>query len=121
MVAFPTNIHYLDAATFTEKFEDVALPPAEMEGGYSITRPRFTRAPRRTFTFKFVEMRDADKAILSTFWATVRGRSNIFQWTHPVSHEVINVRFGEMSMQFSRIGFGALNLWESDTVVITEV
>lgn len=121
MVDFPTNINYLDAASFEESYEDVALPPANMEGGYQVTRPRFTRSPRRTFSWQYVEMRDADKLVLVDFWKLVKGRSNSFSWIHPVSDEVITCRFGEMKMNFKRIGFGPLNLWESDTVVITEV
>ena len=121
MTDFPTNIRLFNAATFTEEHEDVAVKPSEMEGGYQISRPRFTRAPRRTWTFKFTAMRDADKLLLINHWKAVKGRSNIFRWIHPVDLNFINVRFGEMKMGFSRIGFGPLNLWESETVVLVEV
>ena len=59
--------------------------------------------------------------LLLDHWKDVKGRSNIFQWTHPISGEVVNVRYGEMRLKFKRIGFGTLNLWESDPVVLTEV
>lgn len=121
MSIYPANIRLLDAATFHEEFEDVALKPAEMEGGYVISRPRFTRAPRRTWSFAYVEMKDADKLLLENHWKLVKGRSNIFQWAHPISGDLINVRFGEMKMRFSRSGYGPINLWKSDTVVIVEV
>lgn len=121
MVDFPTNIHYLDAASFEVELEDTAITPAKMEGGYVVSRPRHTRAPRRTFRWKYVEMRDADKSALTSFWNQVRGRSAAFNWTHPISGEVIVCRFGEMTMKFKRIGFGPLNIWESDTIVLQEV
>lgn len=121
MVAFPTNIRYLDAASFSEEFEDVSIKPAEMEGGYVISRPHFTRPPRRTFSWKYTGMLDADKLALQNFWKLVKGRSNAFTWTHPTTGEVITCRFGEMTMKFSRIGFGPTNVWESDTIVIVEV
>lgn len=118
---FPENIKYLDAATFTEEYEDVAIKPGEMEGGYTLSRPRFTRAPRRTWTFKFVEMRDADKEALANHWKAVKGRSNMFQWRHPISGEIVQVRYGEMTMRFSRTGFGPLNVWQSDVIVLNEI
>lgn len=121
MTAFPDNIRLLDAATFEEEIEDVAIKSGEMEGGYQISRPRFTRAPRRTWSFRFTQMRDADKALLEGHWRAVKGRSNIFQWVHPISGATINVRYGEMRMKFKRIGFGPLNVWESDPIVLMEV
>lgn len=122
MPTFPDTIRVLDAASFEEEYENVSVPPGEMEGGYVITRPRFTRAPRRTWSFKYVEMRDADKEALEDFWKLVKGSSSAFDWTHPITNDVINVRFGfDMKMRFKRIGFGDLNIWESDTVILMEV
>lgn len=121
MTTYPANIRLLDAAAFTEEFEDVAMKSAEMEGGYSLSRPKFTRSPRRTWTFRYVEMRDADKLLLEDMWKAVKGRSNIFTWVHPISGASISCRFGDMKMRFSRSGYGPINLWQSDTVIITEV
>jgi hypothetical protein len=122
MVAYPNNINYLDATTFTSEQENVALPAAEMEGGYTITRPRFTRAARRTFSWQYREMRDADKAALESFWNQVKGSSAMFQWTHPISGEVISCRFQDgMKLKFKRIGFAHINVWDSETITIVEV
>lgn len=121
MPTYPTNIRILDAATFKESSEDVALSLNETDGGYAISRPKFTRRPRRTFSWRYVEMRDADKAALLAFWELVKGRSNAFNWQHPVSGTIYNVRFGDMEMSFSRAGYGPINLWQSDTIVIKEV
>lgn len=121
MITYPATIRLLNAATFTEEFEDVAMKPNEMDGGYQLTRARFTRAPRRTWTFNYVEMKDADKLALENVWKATKGRSAIFSWAHPISGELVNCRFGEMKMRFSRSGYGPINLWQSDTVIIVEV
>lgn len=122
MPTFPATIKRLDAATFEEEFENVAASGGEMDGGYVISRPRFTRAPRRTWNFRFVEMRDTDKKALEDFWKLVKGSSNGFDWQHPISKTTINVRFGpDMKLRFKRIGFGKINIWESDTVTLVEI
>ncbi len=122
MTAFPTNVKYLDAATFTETLENTSIAPAKMEGGYVISRPRHTRRPRRTWSFGFTMMKDADVAILQTFWDTVKGGSNSFTWVHPVSHSTITVRFSpEMTMKFNRIGAGPVNYWQTDAIILIEV
>lgn len=122
MPTYPATIRTLDAASFEEEFENVAVNGGEMEGGYVISRPRHTRTPRRTWSFRYVEMTDADKKLLEDFWKTVKGSSNSFSWTHPISKAVVTVRFGDgMKMKFKRIGFGFLNLWESETIVLSEV
>lgn len=121
MTDYPSDIKYLDAATFKQEMEDPAYEPAKMDGGYTLTRPRFTRSPRRTFSWRYVAMRDADRKKFEDFWKSVRGRSNAFNWRHPITGEVINVRFGEMKCIFSRAGFGPVNIWDSETIVVEEI
>lgn len=118
---FPGEIRVMDAASFEQGKEDPSVQPNDTDGGYLITRPRSTRRPRRNWRFKFVEMRDRDADGLERFWDAVMGRSNAFNWTHPQTGEVINVRFGEMKMNLRRIGFGHVNIWESDQIVLNEV
>lgn len=122
MTDFPV-VHYLDAATFSETQEDPAIQAAKMEGGYVLSRPRFTRRPRRMFSFNFDYMSDADKLTLQTFWNTVYGSSNMFNWTHPGTGEVINVRFdsGMQNIKYDRIGFGPTSYWKTGIVTLTEV
>lgn len=123
MTDFPANIRTLDAATFAQTSEDPAIQGGKMEGGYVLSRPRFTRRPRRTFAFEYVDMTDADMAALQGFWDQVRGSSNAFNWTHPATGQVINVRFDSAmgKIKFSREGYGPINRWKSDTIILTEV
>lgn len=122
MTTYPSTIKTLDAASFTESYENVAAKSGDMEGGYVISRPKFTRAPRRTWTFNYVEMSDAEKKKLSDFWILVKGSSAAFDWKHPISGLTINVRFAaDMKMNFKRIGFAGTNVWESETVQIEEI
>jgi hypothetical protein len=67
MAAYPTTITFLDAASFVASTEDPSIPPSDMAGGYSISRPRFTRTPRRSWSFKYVDMSDASKATFEAF------------------------------------------------------
>lgn len=122
MVAFPSDIRYFDATSFEEDHENPVLAGGELEGGYKATRPRFTRQPRRTFRWHYRAMRDPDVTTLRDFWRSHRGGSNMFQWTHPVSGEVINCRFhDQMRLNFKRTGVGPINLWDSNQIIIEEV
>lgn len=60
------------------------------EAGYVTTRPRFTRV-RQTIPVKMT-ISASDKVTLQAFDASVRG-SVIFNWTHPISSNVMQVRF----------------------------
>ena len=122
MTNYPTGIKYLDGLTFTQLQEDPAIAEAKMEGGYVLSRPRFTRRPRRTFSFDYVDMTDTSKTSLETFWNTVFGSANSFTWVHPITFENILVRFSkDTKMKFTRVGYGPINRWKSDTIVLTEV
>lgn len=108
--------------TFAESSEDPAIAASKMEGGYVISRPRFTRRPRRTFSFMYTDMNDTDKGTLYAFWNSMFGSSNAFSWTHPSSGEVINARFDPATkLKFSRMGYGPVNRWQTDTIVLAEV
>lgn len=122
MTTYPSSVRVLDALTFTEGHENPAIAEAKMEGGYVLSRPRFTRRPRRTFTFAYVDMTDTDKSTLATFWDTIRGSSAAFDWTHPATAEVINCRFSaDTKMKFSREGYGPTNRWRTETLSLVEV
>lgn len=125
MTDFPV-VQYLDASTFSETQEDPAISAAKMEGGYVLSRPRFTRRPRRTFTFNFDGMTDADKTTLQTFWNTVHGSSDMFNWTHPQTGEVILVRFdsamGNLKIDVSVAAPATMGShWKSGSIILTEV
>jgi len=64
-----------------------------MEAGYEKTRLRFTRA-RRNWKIEYKSMLNSDKEILYDFERQARnGVIDTFNWTHPTSGTVYNVRF----------------------------
>jgi phage-related protein len=121
MSNYPTFTYEFDASSFRETAENPVIA-SEAEGGYTLTRPRFTRAPRRTFRFRHRNITDAEKQTLLTFWNDRKGGSGAFNWTHPIQGTVINVRFGpDMEMEFERIGFGTNHRWDSGEIILVEV
>lgn len=118
MTYFP-DVKYLDAATFTEESENPSITPAKMEGGYVLTRPRFTRRPRRTFTFRLRHLTDDDVTTLRQFWDDMLGSSQAFVFVHPQTGDDVNVRFGDgMKLKFNRVGFGPVSKWDADITLI---
>lgn len=91
---FPLNSARIDDSKYQEERLDPAMR-ATTEGGYVVTRPRYTRRPRRVWKIGFTNISDADKAALETFWNSVRGGSEAFNWTLPVTGEQVVVRFAE--------------------------
>lgn len=87
--------------------EGRALDPtirSQSEGGYVVTRPRFTRVPK-TFEFSYKMLPDADKDTLKAFEETVAFTSGIFVWTHPKTSATYNVRF-DKTLEFEYVEFG---------------
>ena len=79
----------------TETFEDAVIR-STMEDGTIKTRPRFTRN-RVTYELTWSSMPDEQKRDLESFFRfETKNGSKIFNWTHPVSGNVIEVRFSEM-------------------------
>lgn len=76
--------------------EESALDPAirsETEGGYTQTRPRFTRI-RGKWSISYLYLPVADKNTLKSFERnTVRGGSDSFTWTNPADGVQYTVRF----------------------------
>lgn len=64
---------------------------SQSEAGYYFTRPRFTRVKYVYGPVNYV-MNALDKVALQEFDAIVRG-SVIFNWTHPITGDVKQVRF----------------------------
>lgn len=122
MPAYPTLSYDFDATSFKESSENPVIPPSSTEGGYTITRPRFTRRPRRTFMFRHLGISEADRLTLQNFWDDHYGGSLAFNWTHPVTSVVYNVRFDpQMTMDFDRIGFGTNHRYDTGTITLKEV
>lgn len=110
-INFPTlpSASLPDSSQFSVSLEDPAMR-VEMEGGYSVTRARFTRAPRKTWTISYQMLTDADRAVLDTFWSTVRGGSAIFNWTSPQNATSYKVRFKGV-MKFTYVGIKNQQRW----------
>tara|TARA_R100001086_G_scaffold249921_1_gene191836 strand:- start:1295 stop:1663 length:369 start_codon:yes stop_codon:yes gene_type:complete len=122
MADFPILSKDFDATSFSEKSENPVVTGGETEGGYQYTRPRFTRRPRKTFTFAYSDISEAERLILQNFWDARLGGSGAFNWVHPVTGVTHNVRFGDqMELTFTRIGFGTNHRWDSSEIILKEV
>jgi len=77
---------------FSEEFEDVGIA-SQVENGSQISRAKFTRS-RGTYTFKYNCLSNSDYCALTSFFRnTVKGQAEVFDWTHPITTEVLSVRF----------------------------
>lgn len=92
MSTFPQLADKPDSQYYRVEKEDPGMKN-EMEGGYVVSRPRFTRKPRRTFYFGYTDLAESEHQKLVNFWDEVRGSSQIFEWTNQFTGEVIYVRF----------------------------
>lgn len=111
MLAFP-SLSVNPSYPLIEEWEDNTLR-SDFEGGYQITRPRFTRT-RRKFSIKYHFLSDGDKTALETFLITVKGGADAFNWTHPMTNVVYTVRF-EKPPQFSYVNY---NIWRTEFVLM---
>jgi hypothetical protein len=101
----------LDSSKFQQEKENPAMV-AKMDGGYVVSRPKHTRKPRRTFTCGFTDFSDAQRAAVDAHFDAMHGGSAIFNFTHPVSKDLVLVRFTEDStLQWAYSGAGGVALW----------
>jgi len=108
-----------DSKHFTE---DSADPAArfEMEGGYTSTRPRYTRLPRKTWTTGFSDLTDAQKNSHTAFWDTYMGGSNSFIYLNPANATEYTVRF-KGKPKITYVGMASLRRWEITGIVLEQV
>lgn len=100
-----------DSAQYSVETEDPSTK-SPLEGGYVSSRAKHTRTPRKTFTSGFTMLKNADRAILDTFYGTtVKGGSVIFDWTDPASTVVYQVRFTD-KLKYKYTGIGASQRWD---------
>lgn len=92
MSIWPTFSKLPDQSTWVETREDPSVS-TDMEGGFQMSRPRFTRAPRKTFRFSFMDLTNDDNDAFWAFWAEVLGPSNAFTFAHPFNGQTYQVRF----------------------------
>ncbi|MEO9387060.1 hypothetical protein [Chromobacterium phragmitis] len=108
---FPKLAAGPDSRQYSEKIEDPSIR-TQMEGGYTVTRPRFTRRPRRKFAVAYTFISADDKKLLEGFWNAVKGGSGMFWWPLPYSDEKAVCRFGEGEIDFQYVGAGGNHRWD---------
>lgn len=102
---------------------DTQADPAmrhEVDGGYVVTRPRYTRAPRKTFKTGFTDVSQSDKAAFETFFASKKGGSDSFTWTDPVTNTTYTVRFFGQP-EYTYTGRGNYYRWDITNITLEQV
>jgi len=118
----------LNATGFTaledsKYFSDVPVDPAmtqEIEGGWEVSRPRYTRAPARVITTGFTDITDAQKTLLFNYYAAMRGGSASFSYLNPVSGETMTVRFAKPP-KAEYAGMGGTHRWDIKNIELKQV
>lgn len=108
---YPTLSMGFEAKSYKEAKEDPS-EQTKMEGGIVVTRRKFTRKPRKTFTFQYSELPDADKIALENFYDSVGGGCDIFTFANP-SGQNFDVRFSKpLDFQFMGVGASYYMRWQ---------
>jgi hypothetical protein len=99
MPTFPTLSSFKLTEDVIDSWEEgLVIDPtlrSEQEGGYELTRSRFTR-DRRFWQYEFPYYTSADKATLMIFErTTVRVGTTSFTWINPLNSTSYTVRFGK--------------------------
>jgi hypothetical protein len=116
-LTFPTlpSGQTLDSKKFAVELVDNTLRK-DMDGGYTITRPRTTRVSRRTFTCGYTSIPETDKAVLDAFFTSVLGNAQIFLWISPQDAQTYSVRFkGNLKFQYQ--GRGLSQIWDCSFIL----
>lgn len=117
MIEFPVLSKNMATEPFRPSREDPAHR-GKTEGGYTYTRPKHTRRPRRFFTIGFRFITQDDMNLLDEFWDTVRGGSLEFLLEHPITKQKMVCRFAEgETMAPTYVGVGGVHLWDIDLKV----
>lgn len=123
MVDFPTLSMRPDGTSFKVSIPNPSIESEETDGGYFNTRPRYTRRPPKTFTFKFTDIGQDDRDTLDHFFSeVVKGSSVIFNWTDPTNGAVHQVRFSQgFKLEFIRTGVSFNHRYDTNEISLTEV
>ncbi len=90
MAAYPSIP--IDHAGFTESPRAYVTVRTEFESGHVQTRNKSTTAPRQ-FQFVHRGVSAAERATWVTFWEARKGGAEAFDFTSPITSEVIACRF----------------------------
>lgn len=107
-----------DSSFFSIAQEDVTVT-GSLEGGYETTRPRTTRAPRKSFTTGFTEILHADVQTLQAFYDTV-GKHSTVNYTHPITSVVTVCRIKDWPAA-EYTGAGNRNTFNFGPITLKEV
>jgi hypothetical protein len=77
----------------TEEYPDPAIR-SKAEGGYVLTRPRYTRMPR-SWNLAWEAMTNAHYLLLMAFWTAKYGGSTSFTWICVTDDTETTVRFSD--------------------------
>ncbi len=112
-----------DSQKFQETHRADPSIPFDTEGGWMISRARFTRRPPITYTLGYTDISEAQKQELQDLYADTRGSSEIIEgWVHPTSGAIKSVRFKQGAIpQYSYKGRGGNHRWDVSGVMIEEV
>jgi len=92
----------------------------EIEGGYTVSRPRYTRLPRKTWMTGFSDLTTTEKNSFTTFWDTQMGGSASFTYLNPADAQTYTVRFmGQPKIKY--VGMAALRRWEITGITLEQV
>jgi len=121
MADFPTTnlVGLEDSKHFTESSAD-PVKRQEVDGGYTITRPRFTRLPRKSWTTGFTDLTQTEKDEFMTFWDTQRGGSDSFTYENPTDNVDYTVRFKGMP-KIKDSGMSSLRRWDITGITLEQV
>jgi hypothetical protein len=117
MAVFPLAAKQ-DAAEYGFEQEDKGIR-SEMEGGYVLSRPRFTGAPRRTWKTGFNNLSDTDKGTFEAFFA-IYGTYQEFDYNIPTGGGTVVVRF-KQAPKYEYKGFGSNFRWNIKDIYLEEV
>jgi hypothetical protein len=108
-----------DTAKYSITGQDPAVR-AEMDGGYVVTRARYTRRPRREISLGFTNISESDRQCLLAFFEEMRGGSDMFTFREWGTTDMITVRFKSVPTA-SYKGVGQYKRWDYDGWVLEEV
>ena len=107
----------------SQYFEESSTDPTlrlETDGGYVLTRPRFTRKPRKLITTGFSFISESSKNIIQAYYDAKRGGSESFPYLHPTTGVTLTVRF-KSPPKFKYVGFGYLRAWDVKSIELEQV
>ena len=117
MALFPTLSIGQVPKYFGIEYEDNATK-SKTEGGYVLSRPKFSRRPRRTVTTGFEEITQADFDAWESFYRA-HGTYKIFTYVLPTTGEEVLVRFAEPPKP-KYVGIGGIHRWNIPNIKMEE-